>query len=311
MTGAASAPTTFDYSVFGLHLRSELALPELLEADGSSQPHVMVSIGSAPKPPAAGVGPHPVGGGLLLAIPAVARYFVKGGSSITIEPEPGVPEANVRLFLLGSAMGALLHQRGLLPLHANAVEIGGRAFAFMGASGSGKSTLAAWFHDHGYRVIADDVCVIRFDAEQPVVAPGLPRLRLWKEALEGLGRHHAHYSRSYAGDESWDKFDVPLPQERAVRTEMDLFGIYLLDKGDSLSISPLQGLEATEAVFANTYRGTYVPAAGNLQTHWESCLSLVRGIPIFRLRRAWDVAHFAHDVRQIIAHAEALASRSH
>ena len=307
MTGAASVATMFDYSVFGLHLRSEWALPELLEADNSFEPQVTISIGSTPKPPAAGAGPHPVAGGLLLVISGVARYFVKDGSIITVEPEPGVPEANVRLFLLGSAMGALLHQRGLLPLHANAVEIGGRAFAFMGASGSGKSTLAAWFHDHGYRIIADDVCAIRFDAEQAVVAPGLPRLRLWKEALEGLGRHHSNYIRSYAGDESWDKFDVPLPHEHAVRAEMELSGIYLLDKGNSLSISPLQGLEATEAVFANTYRGTYVPAAGNPRTHWESCLRLVSRIPIFRLRRVWDVAHFAQDVRQIIAHAEAMA----
>ena len=76
-----------------------------------------------------------------------------------------VPDANIRLYLLGSAMGVLLHQRGLLPLHANAVEIDGKAFAFMGASGSGKSTLAAWFHDHGYRIIADDVCAVRFETE--------------------------------------------------------------------------------------------------------------------------------------------------
>ena len=311
VTVSATTVTTFDYSVFGLHVRSDLPLPELLAAEGSSKPQVRVSIGKAPEPPAAGAGPHLTDGGLLLVIAGIARYFVQDGSTIIVDPEPGVPDANLRLFLLGSAMGALLHQRGLLPLHANAVEIGGRAFAFMGASGSGKSTLAAWFHDHGYRIIADDVCAIRFDGEQPVVAPGLPRLRLWKEALEGLGRHHSHYSRSYAGDESWDKFDVPLPQDRAVRAEMELAGIYLLDRGNSLSISPLQGVEATEAVFANTYRGTYVPAAGNVQSHWESCLRLVGRIPIFRLRRAWDISHFAPDVRQIIAHAEDLASPGH
>ena len=84
-------------------------------------------------------------------------------AEIVAEPRQGVPDSNVRLFLLGSAMGALLHQRGLLPLHTNAVEVGGRAFAFMGKSGAGKSTLAAWFHDRGFRIVADDVCVVGFD----------------------------------------------------------------------------------------------------------------------------------------------------
>ena len=51
-----------------------------------------------------------------------------------IDPEndftaPGASSRNVRVFLLGSAFGALLHQRGLLPLHANAVEVDGRAVA--------------------------------------------------------------------------------------------------------------------------------------------------------------------------------------
>ena len=70
-------------------------------------------------------------------------------------------------------MGAALHQRGILPLHANAVEIDHRAVAFMGASGAGKSTLAAWFHDQGYPILADDVCVIRADdgaARSPIPA---------------------------------------------------------------------------------------------------------------------------------------------
>src|SRR5687767_37791 len=93
---------------------------------------------------------------LVLRIPEVASYRIDA-TSILVSPAPAVPEQNLRLYLLGSAFGALLHQRGLLPLHANAVEIDGKAVAFMGASGEGKSTLAAWFHDRGFNIIADDV----------------------------------------------------------------------------------------------------------------------------------------------------------
>ena len=296
-------PRAFDYSVFGLHVRSELALPELLAASPGGQPEVTIRLGDLPAG-AAGPGLEATDLGMLLTIDGVARYAVADGTDITIDRAPGVPDANVRLFLLGSAMGALLHQRGLLPLHANAVEIGGKAFAFMGASGSGKSTLAAWFHDHGFRVIADDVCAVRFDRdERPVVTPGLPRLRLWKEALEGTGRQSSQFSRSYAGDDNWDKYDVPLPHDRAVRAEVELAGVYLLGKGDGLSISELQGLEATEAIFANTYRGEYVALAGNVRNHWEACVRLVQCTPVFRLERSWNLSRGAEVVVQALAHA--------
>ena len=99
--------------------------------------------------------------GSIVAVEGIAEYAVEGGRKIWVKPAENAPTRNVRLFLLGSVMGLLLHQRGDLPLHANAIEIDGKALAFAGPSGSGKSTLAGAFHDRGYRVIADDVCVVR------------------------------------------------------------------------------------------------------------------------------------------------------
>ena len=78
----------------------------------------------------------------------------------------------------------ILHQRSLLPLHANAMVVEGRAIGFMGHPGAGKSTLAAWFHDRGFDVLADDVCVVTPGPDgRPLAHPGIPRLRLWREAL--------------------------------------------------------------------------------------------------------------------------------
>lgn len=291
----------FDYSLFGLRLRSELRLPELRAVTLTCEPHVRILSGEVPA--AAQPGLCTIDGGAQLTIDGVARYAIKDGSTITIDREADVPDANVRLYLLGSAMGILLHQRGLLPLHANAVEIDGQAYAFTGASGAGKSTLAAWFHDHGYNIIADDVCAISFDQDQnPSVAPGLPRLRLWREALERSGRDAAGYERSYAGDDSWDKYDVPLPQEAAIPAPVPLGGIYLLVKGDALAITRLQGIQATEAMFANTYRGAHVPAFGNVGKHWQSCVRLASHTPIFQLVRPWDLDRLASDIPKIVSH---------
>jgi hypothetical protein len=298
---------THDYSVFGLHIRSDLPLPELLAVTTASSPQVTVRHGKVPDAPATGVGPHLTDGGLLLVIDRVGRYFVKDGSEIIVERQPGVPDANVRLFLLGSAMGALLHQRGLLPLHANAVEIGGRAFAFMGASGSGKSTAAAWFHDRGFRVVADDVCVVGFtDDGSPQVRPGVGRLRLWREVLELSGRDVAEYNRSFTGDDAPDKYDVPLASPSATDAPIALAAVYLLERSEGLEIERLTGVDAAEAVFANTYRGAYVPMAGSGHDHWSACARLVSGTPIFRAGRRWDLADLDEQYGGLLEHAERL-----
>jgi hypothetical protein len=225
-------------------------------------------------------------GALILVVPRVARYRIQDGRSITVDADAAVPERNLRLFLLGSAFGALLHQRGLLPLHANAIEIGKKAVAFMGASGEGKSTLAAWFHDRGHRVIADDVCVVKLTAEgKAFAAPGQQRLRLWKEALEASGRDSSSYDRSFAGREDIEKFDVPLEPARHRPDDCELAGVYVLETANHFSIEQLSGLQAAEALFSHTYRGRYINDAGSQRQHWQSAMSLVQYIPIFRIDR--------------------------
>ena len=292
-----------DYSVFGLRVRSSMELPELFDAEGGELADVIIDRGPVPEAESAEPGLNAINGSLVLVVPEVGNYKISGGSAIMVDPAPGVPDRNVRLFLLGSAFGALLHQRGLLPLHANAIEIDGKAVAFMGASGAGKSTLAAWFHRHGHRVIADDVCVVRFDESgQAFVMPGLPRLRLWSEAFQVLGRSHDGLARSYVGTETYDKFDLPVGPDSAGQSATPLSAVYLLESDDAFSVAPLSGLEAAEAIFANTYRGSYV-ASAKPESHWVSSVRLVKTAPVFRATREWDLGKVDDQSRRLLDHA--------
>ena len=299
-----------DYSVFGLAIQSEIALPELLPSDRGGDADVVISVGSVPEVEVARSGISAFDGALVLAVPGVARYLIADGRSITVDARPDVPGRNIRLFLLGSAFGALLHQRGLLPLHANAVEVNGRAVAFMGESGAGKSTLAAWFHDNGHRIIADDVCVVGFDASgKPYAAPGLPRLRLWTEALELMGRESGNLDRSYVGEEQYDKFDVPIDPDFTARTAIPLAGLYLLKRADEFSIEPIRGIDAADAVFANTYRGAYLREAGGQQNHWQASIGLIRSLPVFQASRLWNLSTLDDQSRRLLCHAEQLTEQ--
>ena len=301
--------STFNYSVFGLRVRSSLELPELLPASGVAEPDITIDLGSISTiTQGEADGLNHVDGALVLIIPEIGRYRIEKGDRITVESEPDVPERNVRLFLLGSAFGVLLHQRGLLPLHANAIEIDRRAVAFMGPSGAGKSTLAAWFHDGGFKVIADDVCVVGFDLEgRPHAAPGLPRLRLWADALQLMGRDLHGLNRSFLSDEH-EKFDVPMDATFSARTPTPLAAIYLLDRGGEFSIEPLRGIEAADAIFANTYRGEYLAKTSGQKQHWESAVRLVRGTPVFRATRQWNSTVLKDQCSRLLRHARELST---
>ena len=163
-------------------IESDLALPELLpaSADQLAEPaHIQIR--------RADVATHGLPGGqqlgpflwatpdsLWLEVPNVARFHVQCGNSILVDQAPGTDEDSIRVFLLGSALGAVLLQRGQLVLHGNAIRIGDQCMICAGSSGAGKSTLAAGFMQRGYQVLADDV--VPMD-RQCRALPGFPHIK--------------------------------------------------------------------------------------------------------------------------------------
>ena len=290
------------YRLFGLNLRSEMDLAGLAAQVETGTADVEIGFGSVPA--SDHVGYRATEDGTLLAVAKVGRYLIADGRRIVIDPAPGASERNLRLFLLGSAIGALLHQRGLLPLHANAIDVGGRAVAFSGHSGAGKSTIAAWFHDQGHTILADDVCVIGFDeAGRALAYPGIPRLRLWREALEASGRDAEAYARSF---DDTDKYDVPTLKE-AGPEPLPLAAIYLLrkaeDSADDAGIERLKGVDAVEMLVSNTYRGGYLSMIGRTSEHLSACVRVARAVPVFRAQRLWGFDRFDEQARRLSDHA--------
>ena len=192
------------YTVFGLTLKSEIALPELLAGALGAMRDVSVSYGAVDPDSlgeAARVGPQlrVSPDRFILEIPRVARFEVAQGTEIRADPVPGIDPESVRLFLLGSAFGALLFQRGHLVLHGNAIEVDGRCMVCAGASGAGKSTLAAAFARRRYPVVPVDA--------RGAALPGLPRIKLWQDAAEWLGIETAGVRRIRP---EMAKFNMPL-----------------------------------------------------------------------------------------------------
>lgn len=275
------------FSAYGLRFKSDLDLPELNAAD-----HVDlaashdVEILKAPVSPNGLEGGAPLGPylwanseSLWLHIPHVARFLVTGGHRITVDPEPGIDEESIRVFLLGSAMGALLFQRGYLVLHGNAIRIGHQCMICVGHSGAGKSTLAAAFLQRGYEILADDVVPI--DSECRAL-PGFPRIKLWQDTADKLGIDTQGLRRIRP---DLEKFNFPM----AVGTEepLPVRWVYILGShhNPETLFEPIRGLDRFTPLRNNSYRVRYMDGMALKKDHLKLCGKLAGRIHLTRITR--------------------------
>ena len=104
-----------------------------------------------------------------------------------------IDKDDIRVFLLSSAIGALLIQRNFLVLHGCSLEKKGKSIACLGISGSGKSTLAYSLMEAGWNIVADDMVAINSDG---YVVPGIPRVKLWLDAINESDLRSKQYRES-------------------------------------------------------------------------------------------------------------------
>ncbi|MEO0031212.1 MAG: hypothetical protein RIS94_970 [Pseudomonadota bacterium] len=301
------------WQIFGLTLVAPrpIAGLEPCAVEGHCAPDVTIVEAPVAMPPATAsddwidLAAHP--GGLYLSIRDVARFHVEAGRRIAIDRAPGATDAEVDVYLTGTVIGVLLHQRGLLPLHCNAVSIGGAAFLFCGDSGAGKSTLAAWFEARGHAILTDDLCAVQVGAGPPLALAGMPRLRLWRQSLHLLGRSPAGL-RALPWDD--DKFEgamrAALPSH-----PLPIAAIYHLrgaeEDAPEPGITPVKGLAAAEVVTASIYRRRIADHIGRTPGYLADAMAIVRTVPAFAFRRSWDLSRFEEEALAVEAHAFAAA----
>src|SRR5205085_12132928 len=119
-------------------------------------------------------------GMLLRVVPGVGRFLARDGASIEYCTEPGADIDAVEAILQGGVLGALIHQRGELPLHATTLISPDRArtIALAGHSGAGKSTTAYELIRRGWMMVSDDLTRVTIERGVPIAWPGRSKLRL-------------------------------------------------------------------------------------------------------------------------------------
>lgn len=230
----------------------------------------------------------------------MARYLITGGRRIVVEPEAQAHAEDVRLFLLGAALGALLHQRHDLVLHGSAIEVGGRCAVFLGASGSGKSTLALAFRERGYPILTDDLSVVRAGSGGwPEVQPGYPQAKLWLDSLASVNIAGKDLRRIRG---SMEKRALPLDAS-FFPSALPVSRIYILrpDDGDDIRLEPVGGAGRFAALKSHTYRFRYLEGCGSKAEHFQSAVQLAQQVPISFISRPRELSRLAELVDRLEA----------
>lgn len=270
------------YKAFGLIIKSEFEIPEFLVFD--EIPDIEITLGEVPdelsKVTQKGVRYQAGKNEFLLVVDNIATYYVHEGNHITIKLHKKKVDKEVRLFLLGSALGALFLQRGLLPIHGSTIKINNSATIFTGLSGVGKSSIAAYFVSQGYWALADDISVVNHNLE---VVPGFPGMKVWKDVLQKLNIEKESLTEIRANIK---KYQLPINNNYYDKS-LILSNIIIISTKNSpgYEIEELTGIKKFNAIKNNTYRYRFVRGLEKQQDHFQILNKLLPGIKVYKVER--------------------------
>ena len=276
---------THHYRAYGLRIRSEIPIPYFTAAS-PVEPDVTIRYGAVPMDLPGATHAHRLWQAgpddILFGVPDIARYRISRGRRVVVEPLCQA-ESGIAVLLGGSVWTALLQQRGLVTLHASAVQTAAGAALFLGASGSGKSSLALAFAARGYPLICDDVAAVRLGAGGvPLVVPGYPGLRLWADVLDQFDHGTATLQRVRPELEKY-----LLPASRFSDRPQAIRVAYALtpQNCNAIQLELLPPRRAFTLLSRSTHRGKFVDAFGAREAHFRAVAGIARTVRVVRVLR--------------------------
>jgi len=317
------------YSVFGLSLRTNRAVPGLIPLSTVVAADLRIWLGDMPllrghlgvpddlwyvsdggdgKTPGLQVWRVAGGAYFRLRYADGTEFLVDraGSQAWATWPDSSTLE-DTATYLLGPVLGFVLRLRGITCLHASAVAVGDQAIVLLGPASAGKSTTAAVFSRMGHRVLADDIVALSEQDEVVRVQPAYPQLRLWPEAVALLYGTADALPRLTP---TWDKraLDLTTNGGRFQEQPLPLAAIYLLAErfpDPEPRIEAIQGCESLLTLLANTYVGYLLDPAMRGQ-EFESLGRLVASVHVRRVVPSADLTHISRLCARIVDDCEAL-----
>lgn len=239
------------YRVFGLHVRSEVEFPELVESSAGEwasdlSRQVEVELGPTPDQLS---GPKAMFGWIeaaksetLFKVEECGKIYVDHGVRIRVELDAPDKLIKLRPYMITCGFATLAFHRGWIPLHVGAVRSPKGVILFCGPSGAGKSTTTtAVAKLNNWDLLADDMVILE-PTSPPMMHLGVKRVKLWLSAAEALGVDVAGLQQDYFRP---FKYHIPIDAFGSFPSE-EVIGLVKLEWGPStkfIKLSQGRGLE--------------------------------------------------------------------
>jgi hypothetical protein len=142
----------------------------------------------------------------------------------------------------------------------------------------------------GLRVLADDVCLIDpTPADDLMVIPSSPWLKLWRHSLQNLGRQAEGLERIFSED---DKYRLPL--ETAWKREPIRKLVFLEANEESSSqirVEEIPRVTAVPLLMSLTHQAYVLEATGQKPENFLRCGRVLSQARAYRLIRPWGLDH--------------------
>lgn len=259
------AQSVFYYSVFGMHVCSQLDFPEFVDApvgEWASEPSRQVTLELAsvpdqlPDPKAVFDWIQARQSDALFNVANRGKIYVCDGRRILIEPNGEEKLDELRPYLITCGFATLAFLRGWIPLHVGAVRSPKGVVLFCGASGAGKSTTAmAVAKFNKWELLADDMVVL--EPSQPAkIHLGTKRVKLWTHAAQALDIDVAGLTQDYFRPFKYHANIEPA----ASFMQSEVVGVISLNWGDGTNYTP----RSQAFAFQEMLKSIYPPYFGEL-----------------------------------------------
>lgn len=292
------------YRLYGLTVESELSLFHPTSPDRLTAVDVTIAVGAplVPDSPVSGecLASYRAGtgagysffrtdDGYLLRYEGTCEFSISRSlDQVTVSVTEGAQGGVENVLAAGAVLSFILIMRGEPVLHASAVQVDGRALAFVGYSGMGKSTMATLMCAAGGSLITDDV--LRLDLG-PVSSGGSPgcylgatELRLRKAAADLTRMFEAPPGHRTTGDKR-DALRV-----RPATTERLPLAAIVIPRPrrdvDDLVVTRLSGKESLLALlrFPRIVGWQSGPVIGS---EFEHVATVVEAVPVYTADVPW------------------------
>jgi len=291
---------SYQYSVFGIHIISEMELKALIPAKNEHPTQkIYVKWGKVEKPkpdlPNTKYAKNTIinPSFFYLILKDVAEFHLTKKNDNVLHIDIEVHDENelnmVFTWLYGSLITAALMMLDRFALHSSGVLVNDKVHIFCGESGIGKSTIAAQLTAKGYPLFTDDKCVLNWNEanKQFVAQPSLQIIRLWKDASDKIE------NASFLNDKTEvtgrvEKYQYQLENETISQTPKVLAQINIISEvveNASLSIEEITGMEKLNYLIEQTHRKGYIKHLGKTKVHWQFLSQLVNQVPVYCINR--------------------------